>query len=282
MDDKTLEGLAELICGDIEKDHPVYRKGHELTSFFQGVGFANFRHDGTTRKWWTLDVLRQLTPRNLDAVIVRLADPREYRGDEEQTTKAITCLNRILMPEGRRIALVGLQPAIERITPQFAKKGEAAELRPLPPPDFINLALPHGLGDVLADRWDQAQRCINAAAYLAATIVMGSMLEGILRAVLERNPREANLSKAAPVDRETGKPLLFAKWSLSDMINVAHELGWLDRDVHAFSHALREFRNLVHPYEQLRLGTYPDRDTCDICWLVVQAAANDLAEYLCT
>ena len=64
------------------------------------------------------------------------------------------------------------------------------------------------------------------------------------------------------------------------MINVAHEAGWLDLDVQRFSHSLREFRNLIHPYEQLLARAYPERDTCEISWLVVRAAANDLARKL--
>jgi hypothetical protein len=64
------------------------------------------------------------------------------------------------------------------------------------------------------------------------------------------------------------------------MINVAHEAGWLDLDVKKFSHALREFRNLIHPYQQMMERSFPDKDTSEISWLVVQAASNDLARIL--
>jgi hypothetical protein len=50
--------------------------------------------------------------------------------------------------------------------------------------------------------------------------------------------------------------------------------------VKKFSHSLREFRNLIHPYQQMIVKTFPDKDTCEISWLVVQAAANDLAKKL--
>lgn len=72
----------------------------------------------------------------------------------------------------------------------------------------------------------------------------------------------------------------FSDWSLSEMINVAHDLDWIDLDVKKFCHALRAFRNLIHPYEQWVSRSNPDRDTCEISWLVVQAAANDLARLL--
>jgi hypothetical protein len=68
--------------------------------------------------------------------------------------------------------------------------------------------------------------------------------------------------------------------TLSEMIDVARAVGWIDLDVKRFSHALREFRNLIHPYQQLATRANPDADTCGISWLVVQAAANDLARIL--
>jgi hypothetical protein len=279
MDAQTLEALAEMICGD-GPDCPVYRTGSELTRFFQRVGFSNFCHDGSTRKWWTLDVLNQLTDRNLKDVILRLADPREYRSNQQQVNQAVKQLNEILMIEGLRVELESVKPRLNSIAPEFAEHVDEVDLRPLPPPDFLNLRLEPGLGEILAGRWDEAQKCLKAEAYLAATIVMGSILEGMLLAILQKFPQDANKCKVAPHDPRTGKVKYFAEWSLSDMINVAHELGWLDLDIKKFSHALREFRNLIHPYQQIIVGSVPDKDTCEISWLVVQAAANDLAKKL--
>lgn len=279
MDGQTLDSLTDMICGD-GQGCPVYRTGSELTRFFQRVGFSNFRHDGSTRKWWTLEVLNQLTETNLKAVVLRLADPREYRGNQQQVGQALTKLNEILMVEGLKLELDGVRPKLKEITPQFVEQTEEPDLKPLPPPDFLNLKLEPGLGEILADRWNQAQGCLNAEAYLAATIIMGSMLEGMLLAVLQKFPQEAGTCKTAPLDPRTGKVKYFAEWSLSDMINVAHEANWVDLDVKKFSHSLREFRNLIHPYQQMILNTFPDKDTCEISWLVVQAAANDLAKKL--
>ncbi len=279
MDAQTLDSLADMICGD-GQDYPVYRSGSELTRFFYRVGFSNFRHDGSTRKWWTLSVLNQLTENNLKAVVLRLADPREYRGNESQVSHAIRKLNEILMVEGLKVELDGVTPTLKEITPQFVPQPEEPELRPLPPPDFLNLKLEPGLGEILAERWDEAQKCLSAGAYLAATIIMGSLLEGMLLAVLQRFPKEANQCGSAPHDPRTGKVRYFAEWTLADMINVAHDMGWIDLDVKKFSHALRDFRNLIHPYQQMVVKTFPDQDTCEISWLVVQAAANDLAKKL--
>lgn len=279
MDDTTLELIAGVICGD-SQEGPVYRSGSELSRFFQRVGFSNFVHDGSTRKWWTLDVLRQLSENNLKAVILRLANPKEYGGNQENIKQAIKKLNEILMIEGLIVKLDGVSPKISSITPRFAETEEKEELKPIAPPNFLKLKLEPGLGEILADRWDEIQKCLAASAYLAATIQMGALLEGMLLAVLQKYPKEANTSAVAPKDSNTGKVKYFAGWTLFEMINVAHDLGWIGLDVKKFSHSLREFRNLIHPYQQLILKTTPDKDTCEISWLVVQAATRDLTRKL--
>ena len=80
LDPKTLEALAEFICGDNE---PWYRTGREIPVFFRHAGLDCPNHDGSTRKWWTLDRLETYNrnPINITKILKRLADPREYRGD---------------------------------------------------------------------------------------------------------------------------------------------------------------------------------------------------------
>ncbi|WP_202966997.1 hypothetical protein [Trabulsiella odontotermitis] len=117
-------------------------------------------------------------------------------------------------------------------------------------------------------------------AHLSAIIIMGSMLEGLLLGVCQRNPAVVNHCQSAPKHAACGKVKHFAEWKLSELIDVAHQVGWLDMDVRKFSHSLRDFRNLIHPYEQMVTKVYPDEDTCNISWLVVQAAINDLARVM--
>ena len=50
----------------------------------------------------------------------------------------------------------------------------------------------------------------------------------------------------------------------------------IDLDVKKFSHILREFRNLIHPYQQVLLDTFPDEDTTNISWQVVNATCKDI------
>ena len=275
MDEQTLNALADMIC-----EHPVYRTGTDLTHFFKRVGFPNYEHDGTTRRWWTLGVLRQLSEKDLKKVILRLGNPREYQPDQNLTSQAISKLNSILSIEGKILELDGIEPKLNETTPYLNDQKDEPKSSPLPPPDFLNLKLEHRIGEILSNRWDEAQQCMNAKAHLAATIIMGSILEGMLLAVLLKFPDDGSCCKTTPKDKKSGEVKKFNDWSLSEMIDVAHEVGWIDLDIKKFSHSLRQFRNLIHPYEQMKENTFPDEDTNKIVWQVVQATANDLARKL--
>ena len=184
-------------------------------------------------------------------------------------------LNRILQVEGLEVNLIGVEP-------QLLERKAAANV-PTPQetptevaPDFLRLVRDASLAEVLSLRWQEAQKCVNAEAYFAAVVMMGSILEGVLLHSIEANPALGNRAKASPKDPKTQKPRPFHEWGLSALIDVAHELRWLQGDVSRFSHALRESRNLVHPYMERLAPDRPDKDTCSICWQVVRAAVSDL------
>ena len=251
-----------------------------LTKFFQDIGI-NAKHDGTTRKWWTLSIVENLSGPELQKVILRLASPKLYGGDRQKIQLALSSLNEILEVESLKVFIEGLEPKLKRQAPNYNfEKGKTAEkeLKPLPPPNWEALNLEYGIATILQIRWEEIQKCIDNDAPLSALIMMGSMLEGFLLGTMQKRPQLANTAKSTP--KRDGKVKHFADWNLSELIDVAHDNGWIHLDVKKFSHALRDFRNLIHPYQQLVLQTFPDKDTCNISWLVVQAACNDIADWL--
>lgn len=102
----------------------------------------------------------------------------------------------------------------------------------------------------------------------------GSSLEGILLGTALAHPKQFNMAKTAPKKNEKVKP--FHDWTLSNLIDTSHELGLLKDDVKKFSHALRDFRNYIHPYQQVSSNFYPDQHTAQICWQVLKAAIHQL------
>jgi hypothetical protein len=132
------------------------------------------------------------------------------------------------------------------------------------------------LEPVIQARWLEAQRCQHSGAFLAAVIMMGSILEALLLARCSMSPSDAYQSAAAPKDRSSGKAIAIHDWSLSVLIDVCVAKTWVKTDRGRFSHALRQSRNIVHPYEQARSGADFDEATCKVCWQVLNASVDDL------
>lgn len=61
------------------------------------------------------------------------------------------------------------------------------------------------------------------------------------------------------------------------MIDVAYELGFIERDIKEFSHVLKNFRNYIHPRQQALSGFNPDKHTAEISWKVLQATIASLS-----
>jgi len=130
---------------------------------------------------------------------------------------------------------------------------------------------------VLKQRLEEIKKCLNAKAPLAVIFLCGSTLEGILLGIACARPKEFNQAATSPKD-QAGKVKQFQEWTLNDFINVARSLGLVGEDVKKFSHALREFRNYIHPYEQMASQFDPNEHTAKICWQVLQAAITQLSK----
>ena len=143
---------------------------------------------------------------------------------------------------------------------------------------FIDkLGLDPVIGDVLKQRLDEIRKCLTAQAPLAVIFLCGSTLEGILLGIASARAKDFNQSSLSPKDK-LGKVKQFQEWTLNDFINVARDLGLVGEDVKKFSHALRDFRNYIHPFQQMASKFNPDRHTAKICWQVLQAAITQLSE----
>lgn len=124
---------------------------------------------------------------------------------------------------------------------------------------------------VLRQRIEEINKCLYQKASLSVVFLCGSTLEGILLGVALRNPQLFNESISSPKD-DNGNVKSFQNWSLANFIDVAGSLGVIGKDVKKFSHVLRDFRNYIHPYEQLTSEFNPDEHTALICWQVLKAA----------
>ena len=139
-----------------------------------------------------------------------------------------------------------------------------------------NLPIDAQVVPIIEKRLDEARRALGADAHLSVIFLCGSVLEGVLFGAAKQNPENFNKAKATPRAAD-GSPRRFREWSLADLIDVACEIEVLKPDVKEFSHRLRDFRNYIHPYQQMTSGFPPDKHTARICFQVLKAALASLA-----
>lgn len=143
-------------------------------------------------------------------------------------------------------------------------------------PSLERLPVEPTLVPVLQARLLEAEKAHQQKLGLTTVILCGSILEGTLLGLAMRNVAAFNQSRSAPKDRE-GKVRKLQEWSLANLIDVSHELEHLSLDVKKHGHALRDFRNYIHPYEQMVSRFSPDEHTADISIQVLKAAFASLA-----
>lgn len=279
LNSKTLEKLRLLINEETEN-----RSGPKLVSFFNKLGFSDTYGPGFPSRWkYTDDRLEKIngTP-ELDKCIKAVFAPVNFIGNYDALDKHINSFNEFLAFDDWKVVRTGKEISFTKADKiNFEIKREVNE------EDFINqefdetsiydLNLDGFISDVLNSRIQEIKANLKANAPLSAIVIIGSTLEGILLGYASKNPKDFNQAKAAPKDKE-GKIKYHHDWSLSNFIDVAHELRYIQEDVKKFSHTLRDFRNYIHPYEQMSSGFNPDIHTAKLCWNVLKVAMMQLAK----
>jgi len=144
-------------------------------------------------------------------------------------------------------------------------------------PIISKLKIEQSVIPILTNRLDEIEKGLLVGASLSVIFMCGSILEGILLGTAQNNPKLFNQSSCSPKDKE-GNVKRLNEWSLAQLIDVACNLNLIKLDVKKFSHALRDFRNYIHPYEQMVSGFSPDQHTAEICFQVLKAALADLGK----
>lgn len=141
--------------------------------------------------------------------------------------------------------------------------------------ELCAVSVPLTFQEVIRHRRDEIERCLKAKAPLAVIFLCGSTLEGLLFAIAESNPKQFNQATAAPV--KDGKVKPFGEWTLYNLIAVSRELGLVGEDVLKHADAVRDFRNYIHPRQQIRENFTPRMFTAEMADKVLRAAIADLA-----
>ena len=138
-------------------------------------------------------------------------------------------------------------------------------------------ALPTSLTarEVVQSRIDEIHKALEAEAPLAVIFLVGSTLEGLLAELATAQAATFTASGAAPKNKE-GKVKPPQEWTLSELIAVAKDIGVLSADVAEHADQVRNFRNYIHPRQQLKENFAPRAETAKIAQQVLIGALKDL------
>ena len=135
------------------------------------------------------------------------------------------------------------------------------------PPDFSPLIADMQMREIVQDRWRECVRCIEGDVPLAATVMMGGLLETLLLGRINRETNQGSIYKAASAPKDkAGKTRHMSEWGLKDYISVAHELKWITISAKEVAEVLRDFRNYIHPHKQHSHCVKLSRDDATLFW----------------
>ena len=107
---RTLNELADMICGNDKDGRFPYRSGTYFSEFFDDCGMDQYVHDGSTRKWWVSEVLKKILRQPSDTstlpgsgvqmVIRVLMDRADGTEEDPERKSALAELNTTLAREG--------------------------------------------------------------------------------------------------------------------------------------------------------------------------------------
>jgi hypothetical protein len=279
---RTLEKLRELI-----NEETLYRSGAKLVSFFNDLGFNQTYGKGFPSRWmYTDQCLEQIngTP-EIDKCIKNTLSPINFIENSHELDQHIDAFNKYLAFDKWKVVRNSAELTFIKL-----EKVEFNETKAAPKIDegtFLNqeftdlnlkaIKLDSRVTETLEYRITEIEKCFSSGAPLSVILLAGSTLEGILLGVAIRSPKAFNTCLSTPKDSE-GKVKQFHEWSLNNYLDVSKEVGLIEKDVHKFSHVLRDFRNYIHPFEQVSTGFNPSMHTAKICLQVLKVAIHQINE----
>ena len=215
----------------------------------------------------------------LTAAILHIVDWQHFLGKPGLFEPTLNRLQLILAPAGWTVEMDGIS-AYLRQTPRSFRLQKASVLPVNPTPEFSRITSDPAWVKVFRSRWDEAERCVAAGSPLSAIVMLGSILEGALLATAKRFPKVALQVNGAPKDKKTGRVKPFDQWAFRELILVAEEAGWIGGEVRRMGDALRDYRNLIHPGQQVKNKEFPTQDSASVCHKAVAACLRTLINYI--
>jgi hypothetical protein len=171
-------------------------------------------------------------------------------------------------------ALLVVRRSVAANVPARSAAGGAV---PETPPAFASLTADASMQEILGRRWNEVQLCIAAGANLAATVMMGGLLETLLLARINLVTNKAPIFTAASAPKDkSGKTYPLGDWKLAAMVEVAHEVNWITKSAKDVGNVLRDFRNYIHPHKEHTDGVLIDGEDVRMFWEVCRTISRQV------
>lgn len=253
----------DTILGEIERARKALARvtskqvrSAELRDFFKATAFSWFRtHRSRVATSLAVDLV--------DAI------DRPYRALLDATEKASAKNTYVEALSEVKIAIVAARGTI--LTAPITPTSDVI-------PDFTPLATDAAMRDILARRWGECSRCLSADAPLAATVMMGGLLEALFVGRANRLADKSALfnCSSTPTDFKSKKALDLRQWMLASYIDVGYELKWISRSGKDVAAILRDYRNFIHPEKERSHGVSLTRDDASLLWEITKTLCREL------
>lgn len=288
LNKKTLEKLRKIINGD---DTAHARSGPKLVEFFNDLGFNDTYGIGFPSRWvYTDSKLNQINGTSIMEKCIReLFNPINHIDSIKELDDAIVDFNKYLAFDKWKISRVNeniVFKQMQKVVIDNNSKNTIEEennyfdmnIENLNK-SIDNLELSDNLSNIIKTRLDEVRKSLTYNLPVAAVILTGSILEGILYEMASSKPREFNQARSAPKNK-CGENRKFHEWTLNNFIDVASEIGMFKLDIKDFSKVIRNYRNYIHPRQQALDNFTPDIHTASICIKVLATAIYQIEHYI--
>jgi hypothetical protein len=152
-------------------------------------------------------------------------------------------------------------------------KGENSEIISIQL-DFVKIS---NIRRILERDYIDIQKCMKTECWKSVLILCGGCIEGILYDLLKRKGQKAmNASNAHK--GKSGAVKKLEDWDLSHLIDTALELKLIQQYIPKLSHTVREFRNIVHPCNEVRTKLPVESEGASIAFNFLVMLIKDLQE----
>jgi len=176
--------------------------------------------------------------------------------------------------------LVLLSQAFDELV--SAKEKSVSGAFPLIPyseaPDFSKISNDKRMQSILSRRWDEIEKCVGNDVRTASMVLMGSMLEALILAKINNIQDKASIFKLkkTPIDQKSGKAKDIRDWTLTNYIDVAHELGWIRPLTKDLSVVIKDYRNYIHPAKEYSHGLVIEGEDINLMWKIFQEIVTQI------